>query len=140
MLNMRYRPPESGKTWRAVAVTHDLGETWVEHPTSRTVLQEPVCMGSLHKHVYTSGGEKKSILLFSNPNVGKDPRRKTTIKVCFDDGMTWPEKYWLLLDEGYNKGYSCLTSIDEKTIGIIFEGSQAHMTFESIPINELINK
>ncbi|MCK4678954.1 MAG: exo-alpha-sialidase [Bacteroidales bacterium] len=53
---------------------------------------------------------------------------------------TWVEKYCLLLDEGYNRGYSCLTSIDENTIGIFYEGSQAHMTFESIPLNELINK
>jgi sialidase-1 len=138
MLNMRYRNPEAGKSSRAVAVTNDLGETWSEHPTSRTALPEPVCMGSLHKHVYTMDGEEKSILLFSNPNIDKSPRRKTTIKVSFDDGMTWPEKYWMLLDEGYNRGYSCLTSIDENTIGIIYEGSTADMTFESIPLDELI--
>ncbi|MCK4679435.1 MAG: exo-alpha-sialidase [Bacteroidales bacterium] len=140
MLNMRYRQPEKVKGTRAVAVTHDLGETWEEHPTSRIALQEPVCMGSLHKHVYTEGGEKKSILLFSNPNVWRNPRRKTIIKVSFDDGMTWPEQYWLLLDEGFNRGYSCLTSIDENTIGVFYEGSQADMTFESIPLNELLNK
>jgi sialidase-1 len=140
MLNMRYRQPEPGESSRAVAVTHDLGQTWTEHPTSRNALPEPVCMGSLHKHVYTVDGEKKSVLLFSNPNIGKSPRRKTTIKVSFDEGMTWPEEYWMLLDEGYNRGYSCLTSIDENTIGIIYEGSTADMTFESIPLNELIMK
>ena len=140
MLNMRCRAcQKSGQTGRAVAVTHDLGETWSEHPTSRGTLPEPVCMGSLYKHVFTVDGEKKSILLFSNPNIGENPRRKTTIKVSFDDGMTWPEKYWLLLDEGYNRGYSCLTSIDENTIGIVYEGSTADMTFESIPLDELIN-
>ncbi len=140
MLNMRYRTKKGEQNGRAVAVSKDLGDTWSEHPTSRNTLNEPVCMASLHKHVYTQGGEKKSILLFSNPNIPKNPRRKTTIKVSFDDGMTWPEKYWLLLDEGYNRGYSCLTSIDEQTIGIIYEGSQADMTFESIPLDELINK
>lgn len=140
MINMRYRHSEPGKSGRAVAVTHDLGETWSEHPTSRHTLPEPVCMGSLYKHVFTMNGEKKSILLFSNPNIGENPRRKTTIKVSFDEGMTWPEKYWLLLDEGYNRGYSCLTSIDENTIGIVYEGSTADMTFESIPLNELIDK
>lgn len=138
MLNMRYRHPEPGSSGRAVAVTHDLGETWTEHPTSRKTLPEPVCMGSLHKHVYTVDGEKKSILLFSNPNIDKNPRRRTTIKVSFDDGMTWPERYWLLLDEGYNRGYSCLTSIDENTIGIVYEGSTADMIFESIPLDELL--
>jgi len=140
MLNMRYRASQGENTGRAIAVTRDMGSTWNEHPTSRRALIEPVCMGSLHRHSYTRGGEKKSVLLFSNPNVGEKPRRKTTIKVSFDGGMTWPEKYWLLLDEGYNRGYSCLTSIDEETIGIVYEGSQADMTFESIPLEEIINR
>jgi sialidase-1 len=81
---------------------------------------------------------EKSILLFSNPNT-KTGRHRMTIKVSLDDGKTWPEKYWLLLDEGNSYGYSCLTSIDENTIGILYEGSQAHITFESIPLKELIN-
>ena len=46
----------------------------------------------------------------------------------------------MLLDEGYNRGYSCLTSIDENTIGIIYEGSTSDMVFESIPLGELIDK
>jgi len=143
MLNMKYgqnRGMRGRQNGRAVAVTTDLGETWVEHPSSRNTLREPACMGSLHRHVYTEEGIRKSILLFSNPDVDHNPRRRTTIKVSFDDGMTWPENYWLLLDEGYNRGYSCLTSIDEETIGIIYEGSQADMTFESIPLLELIRQ
>jgi sialidase-1 len=45
----------------------------------------------------------------------------------------------MLLDEGSSFGYSCLTSIDENTIGILYEGSRAHMTFKSITLDELIN-
>jgi sialidase-1 len=82
----------------------------------------------------------KSILLFSNPDITERPRRRTSIKVSFDDGMTWPEEFFLLLDEGNNRGYSCLTSVDENTIGILYEGSQAHMTFESIPLEELLKR
>jgi len=143
MLNMKYgrnRSIRGEQNGRAIAVTYDLGETWKEHPTSRNTLKEPGCMGSLHKHEYTQDGDKKSILLFSNPGVDHNPRRRTTIKVSFDEGMTWPKKYWMLLDEGYNRGYSCLTSIDENTIGILYEGSIADMTFESIPLSELIHK
>ena len=143
MLNMRdnrNRTTKGENNGRAIATTKDMGDTWSEHSTSHSALKEPVCMASLHKHEYAENGEKKSILLFLNPNIQKRPRRKTTIKVSFDDGMTWPEKYWLLLDEGYNRGYSCLTSIDENTIGILYEGSQADMTFESIPLDELIQK
>jgi sialidase-1 len=40
------------------------------------------------------------------------------------------------LDEGRGAGYSCLTSIDEKTIGILYEGSQAHMTFQAIDVEK----
>ncbi len=61
-----------------------------------------------------------------------------TIKVSFDEGKTWPEKYWLLLDElPLIGGYSCLTSINNNTIGILYEGSQANLTFESIKLKEL---
>jgi sialidase-1 len=143
MLNMKYgqnRGFRGNENGRAVAVSSDLGKTWIEHPTSRNTLREPACMGSIHRHEYKEEGIGKSILLFSNPNVDHNPRRRITVKVSFDDGLTWPENYWMLLDEGYGRGYSCLTSIDEETIGIIYEGSLADMTFESIPLSELLNK
>lgn len=128
----------SGTNGRVISVTSDPGETWSEHQTSRGTLIEPACMASLHKHTYTENGQQKSILLFSNPN-SKTERSHMTIKVSFDDGNTWPEAYWMLLDEGKGRGYSCMTSIDENTIGILYEGSQAHMTFESISLEELLN-
>jgi sialidase-1 len=124
---------------RVISVTHDLGESWTEHASSRNALIEPACMASLHKHEYTDKGQKKSILMFSNPN-SKTDRDHMTIKVSFDDGKTWPEKYWMLLDEGKGRGYSCLTSIDEQTIGILYEGSQSDLIFQKIALKELINK
>jgi len=140
MLNARYNPnrnnPGDGNG-RVVCTTRDLGMTWEEHPTSRSSLIESTCMGSLHRHRYHVNGEKKSILLFSNPNT-KTGRHHMTIKVSFDNGKTWPEENWLLLDEGKSRGYSCLTSIDENTIGILYEGSTADLVFESIPLEEII--
>tara|TARA_B110000046_G_scaffold172305_1_gene193950 strand:+ start:317 stop:559 length:243 start_codon:yes stop_codon:yes gene_type:complete len=44
------------------------------------------------------------------------------------------------LDEGRGAGYSCLTSIDENTIGILYEGSQAQITFQKISLSEIINR
>lgn len=140
MLNARFNENRNNKgddNGRVVVTTNDLGNTWKEHPTSRSALIESTCMASIHKHVYHENGEEKSILLFSNPNT-KTGRHHMTIKVSFDDGKTWPEEYWMLLDEGRSFGYSCLTSVDENTIGILYEGSRAHMTFESIPLKELI--
>ncbi|MEN6453945.1 MAG: exo-alpha-sialidase [Prolixibacteraceae bacterium] len=128
----------SNTNGRMIAVTKDLGETWSEYPVSEPLI-EPFCMASIHKHDYTENGEKKSILLFSNPN-SKIKRDHITIKVSFDEGKTWPEKYWTLLDEGVGRGYSCLTSVDEQTIGIIYEGSQADLMFQKIALSELINK
>jgi len=78
------------------------------------------------------------VLIFSNPNIQEGPRRKTTIKISFDNGITWPEKNWILLDEGNSRGYSCLTSIDEKTIGILYEGSQSDLIFQKISLEDLI--
>ncbi|MCJ7821200.1 MAG: exo-alpha-sialidase, partial [Bacteroidales bacterium] len=83
MLNMKYgrnRGMRGTKNGRAVATTTDLGETWTEHATSRNTLREPACMGSLHRHVYTEDGITRSILLFSNPDVDHNPRRRTTVK------------------------------------------------------------
>lgn len=140
MLNMRdnrNRKTKGEDNGRAIAVTNDLGKTWSEHSTSHKALKEPVCMASLIKYEFVDNGKKKSVLLFSNPN-NQYKRQNMTIKISFDDGMTWPEKYWLLLDEGRGRGYSCLTSIDENTIGILYEGSQADMVFEKININEII--
>jgi len=47
------------------------------------------------------------------------------------------EKYWIELDEVIANGYSCITSIDENTIGILYEGSQAQMTFQKINLKGL---
>ncbi len=142
MLNARDQKNRGNLTasnGRVISVSNDLGENWVSHPTSRGALIEPACMASLHRHFYYENGVKKSILIFSNPD-SRTNRDHMTIKISFDDGVTWPEKYWLLLDEGKGRGYSCLTSVDEQTIGILYEGSQADMTFQKIALSELIGK
>jgi sialidase-1 len=136
MLNMRHNANrnDTGTTnGRAVAVTYDFGQTWQTHPTSRNALIEPTCMASIHQHAFTAGGEKKHLMLFSNPNA-KTGRFNMTIKASFDDGLSWPKEHWLLLDERNSRGYSCITSIDARTIGILYEGSQADMVFQMIPV------
>ena len=140
MLNMRanenaYRKGENNG--RAMAVTSDLGKTWTSHPASRSVLNEPVCMASTHKHRYTKNGKPASVLLFSNPNT-KTGRNHMTIKMSFDDGLTWPKEHWMLLDEWNSFGYSCITSIDEHTIGILYEGSGAHMVFQQFSFKKML--
>ncbi len=139
MLNMRtnanYGLVGNGNG-RTVVTTADLGKTWNVHQTSRSALPEPVCMASLYKHQYLKNGKKKSVLLFVNPN-SKVTRNQITLKVSFDDGNTWPSEKYVLLDELNGAGYSCITSIDNDTIGIIYEGSQAQLIFQKIDLKEI---
>ncbi len=140
MLNIRdnrNRADKSETNGRAVFTTADLGESWTEHPTSHKSLIEPVCMASLHKHSYISNGAEKEVLLFANPN-SKYQRVRQTIKMSFDGGNTWPEDKWILLDEGQGRGYSCITSIDNNTIGIVYEGSRADLIFQKIDLSDYI--
>lgn len=140
MLNMRSNrnKTDTGSTnGRAIAVTKDLGNTWTEHPTSRGALPESVCMASIIRHDYVEKGKKKSVLLFSNPD-SRTVRHRMTIKVSYDDGKTWSATKKILLDEGKSRGYSCLTSIDNNTIGILYESSMADMVFQKINLKELL--
>ena len=133
MLNMRDNRGGS----RAVAITKDLGKTWTEHPSSRSALQEPVCMASLIKVDAKDNITGKKLLLFSNPNTTKG-RNHITIKASLDGGLTWPAEHQVLLDEAEGWGYSCLSMIDKETVGIFYESSVAHMTFQAIRITDLI--
>lgn len=130
MLNMR---DDRGGS-RAVMVTRDLGASWEEHPSNRSVLIEPICMGSL----IAVNPSNQSLLLFSNPNT-TDGRYNITIKTSFDEGLTWPESNQILLDEEEGWGYTCLTLIDADHVGILYESSQANMTFQKIALKELTN-
>lgn len=119
---------------RAIAVTDDLGNSWTEHPSSFSALQEPVCMASLYKHTYRIGNQRLSMLVFSNPD-SKEFRQNMTVKISHDDGNSWPEDQQILLDEGRSRGYSCLTTVDDRHIGILYESSQADMVFQRIDIS-----
>ena len=137
MRNNRNRNNDGPDNGRAVSVSRDLGKTWIEHPTSSSVLNEPVCMASLFRYEFEEDGISKSVLFFSNPDTRRG-RHHITIKASFDNGITWPEGSRLLLDEGTGNGYSCLTKVDEESIGILYEGSQANLVFQKIPLSEFI--
>ncbi len=130
MLNIRdnrNRYEKGDKNGRSIFVTKDLGVTWSEHPTSYSALQEPVCMASLHRH--------GKYLLFCNPD-DMFHRHNIRIKWSDDDGMTWHNGP--ILDRGSSFGYSCLTSVGENHIGVIWEGSKAQLEYRTIPLSEII--
>ncbi len=143
MLNMRdnrNRTDSSETNGRSVYVTGDLGKSWKKHSTSRTnILQESTCQASLIKEDFIVNGKMQTLVLFSNPNTKKG-RHHLSVKVSFDDGETWDLSKMLLLDEGAGRGYSCMTKIDDNTVGILYEGSQADMTFQLLSIADIVGK
>ncbi len=137
MLNIRdnrNRADKGETNGRAVSVTTDLGKTWSVHPSDHGLLPEPTCMASLISHTLPDG---RHVLFFSNPN-DKHARRNITIQASLDNGKSWPESHRVLLDEGSGYGYSCLTVLDDETLGILYESSRADMTFQKIPITDLL--
>lgn len=131
MLNMRDNRGGS----RTIFTTKDLGQTWTEHPSSRSALPEPVCNASIIKCAYKG----KELLFFVNPNA-VDGRHHMTIKASTDMGLSWPVQYHLLLDELSGNGYPSLTMIDKDHLGIVYEGSQANLVFEKIAISEILRQ
>ena len=135
MLNMRDNRGGS----RAVALTSDLGKTWTEHISSRKALREPVCMASLIFVKAEDNALNRDILLFSNPDTTKG-RHHITIKASLDKGVTWLPENRVMLDEDEGWGYTCLTMVDRETVGILYESSVAHMTFQTLKLTDLIRK
>ena len=134
MLNCRY----NRKDRRVVMLTRDLGRTWEKHVTSERSLIEPrACMASLIRPYTLDHPSRRDWLLFSNPDSTRR-RERLTIKASTDLGQTWLATNRLLLDEGVSAGYSCMSMIDDDHVGILYEGSQSHLTFQRIPIDHII--
>lgn len=132
MLNMR----DNRGGFRSVATTNNLGITWTEHSSSYNALPDPVCMGSLIKASVNIKGVMKEVLFFSNPATTSG-RYNITIKASLDTGKTWLPANRLLIDERECYGYSCLTKIDDNTIGILYEGVK-DLYFVKVPVSEIV--
>ena len=139
MLNMRddlNRKEKGSNNGRAVSITKDLGKTWTMHSSSNSALPEPNCMASLISTNMTVKGKMQQVLFFSNPN-DKTSRVHMTIKASLDEGATWPSAYQLEIYSPECYGYSCLTMIDNKTIGIVYEGEK-NLIFQKIPVSSVL--
>ncbi len=134
MINMR----DNRGGARSIYTTTDMGETWLEHPSSRTALQEPVSMASLIRSNPEGSGYNHNYLLFSNPN-STAARVNMTVKLSKDQGNTWPSEHQVLLDENRGFGYSSLAMVDEETVGILYEGVR-DLYFQKIKLDELLKR
>ncbi|MDO8927633.1 MAG: exo-alpha-sialidase [Bacteroidota bacterium] len=139
MLNMRddrNRADKGETNGRAVAVTTDLGKTWTTHKSSNSALQEPNCMASIISADLIINGKMQQVLFFSNPD-SKTERNHMTIKASLDGGLTWPQTYHVVLNSESGYGYSCMSMVDDKTIGILYEGVK-DLYFQKVPVADLL--
>ena len=139
MLNMRddrNRTDKGATNGRAVAVTNDFGKTWINHSSSNSALPEPNCMASIISANAKINGVSQQVLIFSNPN-NKTDRANMTIKASIDGGVTWPATLQTELNSQSGYGYSCLTMVDENTIGIVYEGVK-ELYFQKILLSDLL--
>jgi sialidase-1 len=60
-----------------------------------------------------------------------------TVKVSADEGLTWPESRHTLYDRRNGLGYSCLAPVDDRHVGVLYEGL-AEMYFLRLPLAELL--
>ena len=60
-----------------------------------------------------------------------------TIKASLDQGITWPLAYQVELNSDNSFGYSCLTMVDESTLGILYEGTKS-LYFQKIHVTDLL--
>lgn len=141
MLNCR----NNRSSRRAILTTTDMGRNWKKHLTHGKDLIEPgACMASLINVGRELGWRSipsefnKEFLLFSNPDSLRG-RNHMTIKASQDSGNSWPEEHHLLLDEQVGRGYSCMTMIDAETVGILYESSQADLTFQRVKIKDILS-
>jgi sialidase-1 len=132
MINMR----DNRGSYRTVATTHDMGQHWAMHSSSRKGLPDPICMASLIKARVRVNGKKREVLFFSNPNSTME-RKDLTIKASLDYGETWLPANQVLVDQRPSYGYSSLVQLDEKTIGILYEGV-GDLFFAKYPVTEIL--
>ena len=116
---------------RTIAVTKDLGKSWLPHATDRGALREPVCMASLLRWTHPDLGE---LMFFSNPNA-TDGRHDMTIKLSRDQALTWPAADARLYDSRACFGYSCLAVAGPRNLGVLYEG-KGSMLYLRLPLDE----
>ena len=99
--------------YRIVSLSKNGGETWDTTFVDYN-LPDPICEGSL-LNIGTKNG--KSVLAFCN-NDSKKSRDSLTLRISFDEGKTWKNKF---LIEPENTGYSDIVEMSKKEIGILYE-------------------
>lgn len=99
---------------RAVATSHDGGETWGETGFAPE-LTTPVCQGCVLRYTDEVSHDKNRIL-YSGPAATQ--RIRMTIWISYDEGETWPVKK---LITPLPSAYSDMVVLPDMSIGLFFE-------------------
>ena len=123
----------------AIATSRDGGLTWDDRVIYDQVLIDPSCQSTIIK--FKGKIDNHDAVIFANAS---DVSRATgKIKIGLlsynnntdDYNIHW--KYDYLLKPG-SYAYSCLTQIDNNTIGIVYEGTPStYLSFQSISLDKL---
>ena len=105
------------KNRRAMAVSHDGGQSWGELYLDEA-LDTPVCQASILRYSWADDVESsgKSRILFSSPHGRK--RSRLTVWASYDEGKSWPVRK--LIYEG-DSAYSNLVTLPNQRVGVLFE-------------------
>ena len=132
LLSMR---DETDSHYRREYVTRDLGRSWTEYAHNGKMWDSTTEASMIHVNAADNAlGE--DLLIFSSPQDCTGWRDHMTIQISKDKGLTWP--YKLLIDSGASLGYSCLTMVDDSTVGILYECSRGNIVFQAIPLTAII--
>jgi len=138
------RTANSADDYRAIYTTSDLGDHWQVHPTSidgssatAVKMIEPTCQASIIRYTSTRDGYKKNRLLFTNPK-SIDSRDHFTMRMSSNEGDLWTSGR-LLMSNLHGVAYSCITILDDHTIGVLFEDlfGTDHLRFIRFTMDEL---
>jgi sialidase-1 len=111
LLSMRDESRSGKRAWARFQPKKTLPEgSWDEW---RSDLPDPTCMASLVRH-------PSGVLIFSNPASSKS-RVGMTLRVSDDDGKTWSAGRVL---DPRPAAYSCLTVLNDGTIGVLYEAGE----------------
>ena len=116
MINMRNQ--SGGRRSRVVGFSSDGGASW-DTVYFDAQLPDPACEGSL----LTIGKKKgKAVLAFAN-EAAVSRRDSLTLRISFDEGLTWPQTYLIDADptKKMNTAYSDIVLLKKNTIGILYE-------------------
>ena len=113
MLNMRNHPPKPAN-FRMVATSSDGGRT-LSSAHADEALIEPPAQASILRYS-TAAQQDRNRLLFSN--AASSRRERLTVRVSYDEGVTWPVAR--VLHDG-PAAYSTLTVLPDRSIGVLFE-------------------